>query len=205
MDILNMKMKFKTIYVYGIVIAVVIVVLLIASMESTVSETGTNSSEITPQDEIHTNISGELNQAPGSSNVTSETMHKLDVLKKAVINNPGDTLKLREYADFLTMAHKPTEAIPYYEKILSIDNNRIDILFSLTFVYYNKGDMTKAEELTQKILSIDPVNQMAIYNTGAIHASRGNKSAARDIWTKLIKDYPSSETAQLAQNSLNRL
>jgi tetratricopeptide (TPR) repeat protein len=205
MDILNMKMKFKTIYFYGIVIVAVIVVLLFASMESTISDSDTINSERMPQDEIHSNISGQLNQSPGSSNVTSETMHKLDVLKKAVTKNPDDTLRLREYADFLTMAHKPMEAIPHYEKILDVDDERTDVLFSLTFIYYNKGDMLRAEELTNKILSFDPGNQMAIYNAGAIHASRGNKSKAREIWTKLIEDFPGSETTQLAKNSLNRL
>ena len=198
-------MKIRSIHIYGLLALIVVVILVLTANESTESGLNTTVSGNMPKDEIHTDINSNLNQSPGSSNVTSETMHKLDVLKKAVTENPDDTLKLREYADFLTMAHKPMEAIPHYEKILAIDDKRTDILFSLTFIYYNKGDMLRAEELTNKILRIDPNNQMAIYNTGAIQASRGNKSKAREIWTKLIEDFPGSETTQLAKNSLDRL
>lgn len=158
-----------------------------------------------PKDDIHKELTNPMSQSPGPSNVTSETMQKMEVLKKSVEANPEDTLKIREYADFLSMAHKPKDAIKYYEKILNRDNNRIDILFSLTFIYYNEGNVSKADELTKTILKIDPDNEMALYNTGAIEASRGNKEQAREIWTKLIEAFPGSETTELAKNSLNRL
>lgn len=198
-------MKFKIIHLYALLAFIIIIVLIISSQQSTVTDNTSIINEQMPGDDIHKEFTNPMSQSPGTSNVTSETIQKLETLKKAVDASPDDTLRIREYADFLSMAHKSKDAIQFYEKILSKDNNRIDILFSLTFIYYNEGNMNKAEELTRKVLTIDPKNEMAIYNTGAIEASRGNRERAREIWTKLIEDFPGSETSDLAKNSLNRL
>ena len=146
-----------------------------------------------------------MNQNPSGLNVSEEVKHKLEVMKKDVEANPADTLKIREYADFLAAAHHPEEAIVYYQKILEKDKNRKDIYFGMTFVYYNQGNLAKAEEVTRQMLTLFPDDPMVNYNVGAIEATKGNKEKAREIWTKLIEDYPTDKTAELAKNSLNKL
>lgn len=126
-------------------------------------------------------------------------------LKQAVDNNPKDTIKLKEYADFLAAAHKMDEAIQIYDRILKIDPKRTDIYFAVTLLYYNKNDLQKAEVYNEKVLKYDPVNSMALYNRGALAATRGDKVKARAIWEKIIKDDPDSEVGNLAKQSLTRL
>lgn len=195
-------MKFKPVYFYSAVALTVLIFLIISSQQNS---KGIITNQELPVDEIHKDFTNPMSGQPGSSNVTNETIRKLDELKKAYESKPEDTLRIREYADFLTMAHRPQEAIPLYEKIFNIDSKRIDVLFSLTFIYYNEGNIDKASSITDRILSIDPNNEMAIYNSGAIEASRGNKEKAREIWTKLIQDFPGTESSDLAKNSINRL
>lgn len=194
-------MKFKPIYLYGIVAAAVVIILLIVSQTGTAEK---SSSDITnkemPKDDVHKNLMGD----PSGANVSQEMKKKIDELKKSVEANPKDTLKMREYADFLA-AHKPDEALLYYQKILDIDKNRKDIYFGITFVYYNQGNLAKAEEVTRKMSAMFPDDPMVKYNIGAIEATKGNKDKAREIWTKLIQDYPDDKTAELAKNSLNKL
>lgn len=194
-------MKFKPIYLYGIVAAAVVIILLIVSQTGTTEK---SSSDITnkemPKDDVHKNLMGD----PSGANVSQEMKKKIDELKKSVEANPKDTLKMREYADFLA-AHKPDEALLYYQKILDIDKNRKDIYFGITFVYYNQGNLAKAEEVTRKMSAMFPDDPMVKYNIGAIEATKGNKDKAREIWTKLIQDYPDDKTAELAKNSLNKL
>lgn len=194
-------MKFKPIYLYGIVAAAVVIILLIVSQTGTTEK---SSSDITnkemPKDDVHKNLMGD----PSGANVSQEMKKKIDELKKSVEANPKDTLKMREYADFLA-AHKPDEALLYYQKILDIDKNRKDIYFGITFVYYNQGNLAKAEEVTRKMSAMFPDDPMVKYNIGAIEATKGNKDKAREIWTKLIQDYPNDKTAELAKNSLNKL
>jgi tetratricopeptide (TPR) repeat protein len=200
-------MKFKTIYLYGIIALAVIVTLVIVSQSNGVEEK-TNvdiTNKQMPMDEVHKKLNNGVMQDPSSSNVSEEVKHKIDVMKKDVDANPTDTLKMREYADFLAAAHKSDEALLYYQKIIDKDNKRKDIFFAITFVHYTKGDLVKAEEVTLKMLQLFPGDPMAKYNLGAIEATKGNKEKAREIWTMLIKENPNNETSQLAKNSLSKL
>jgi tetratricopeptide (TPR) repeat protein len=198
------KFKFKIIYLYGFIFITVILVLIITSQSGSNISTDKSSirSEEIPQDSIHQNLGMET---PNSSNVNKDVIIKLKEMKILADALPIDTMKNREYADFLIAAHKPAEAVNYYYKILRIDNKRKDILLSLTQAYYIKNDLDSAENITRKILQIFPGDQQATYNLGAIEATKGNKDKAREIWNQLIIDYPNTETAELAKDALNKL
>lgn len=200
-------MKFKPVYIYGILTLLVIAVIIIATNQR--EEKITSMEDITnkemPQDDVHKNLGKDNPMMHGQVKVNEEVKKQMEEMKAAVDANPNDTSKVREYADFLLAAHKPDEAIQYYEMILKKDPKRNDIRFSLTYIYYNKGDLNKAEEETNKILSYDKNNSMARYNLGAIEATRGNNEKARQIWNQLIQDEPKSETAELARNALSML
>lgn len=200
-------MKFKLAYLYGILVVVVIAVIIIATnkREDKISAMEDIANKEMPQDDVHKNIGKDNPMMHGQVKVNEEVKKKMEEMKAAVDANPNDTSKVREFADFLLAAHKPDEAIPYYKMVLKKDPKRNDIRFSLTFIYYNKGELDKAEEETNKILSYDKNNSMARYNLGAIEATRGNDEKARQIWNKLIQDDPKSETAELARNALTML
>lgn len=199
-------MKFKPIYLYGVILLAAIVTLVLFTHSSDKKTIPTNiENQQMPQDDVHKNLGNPNNQNPNRTNVSESAKIKLDELKKGVDENPGDTVKIREYADFLAAAHQSEEAIQYYNQILAKNSKRKDILFKLTFIYYNQGDLNKSEDLTNQILKIDKNDTMALYNLGALEATRGNKEKAREIWNKLINDFPNSESATLAKNSLTKL
>lgn len=196
-------MKFRPLYIYiGLAAAFLIVIIIFSGNQSKVPETtGEVTTENMPEDDIHQ----PFKDNPTGNNVSEEVKHKLEVMKKEVEANPEDTAKVREYADFLSAAHKPQEAIKYYNQILEKDPKRTDVLFSLTFIYYNSGDINRAEELTQRVLSYDPDNVMARYNLGAVYATRGEFNKAREIWQNIVEEYPNNETTELAKNSLKQI
>ncbi len=198
------KLKLKPYYFYGLLLLIIIVILYLSSESTTTSTklTSTNTAENNlPNDSIHKN----LGIQPGKSNVNSDVMKKMDEMKKLADAVPVDTLRIREYADFLLAAHKPDEAIKYYNKILNINKKRKDILQSLTLAFYNKGDLKNAENTILQTLKFFPDDPESNYNLGAIEASKGNYDKARDIWKKLIAKYPKSEISNLAKNSLDKL
>ena len=200
------KMKFKPMYLYGIVALIAIVTLIIVSQTSSDEKTNIDiTNKEMPRDNVHQNLNKGMMQDPSGSNVSEEVKHKIEVMKKDVDANLNDTLKIREYADFLAAAHKPEEALVYYQKIIDKDKTRKDVFFAITFVHYTKGDFVKAEEVTLKMLQLFPGDPMVRYNWGAIEATKGNKEKAREIWTKLIKDNPDDKTSELARGSLNKL
>ena len=197
-------MKLK--YIYGIVVVVVIVILIVVSQSnksSNTSEEVITSEQNIPNDEIHKDLG--QTKAPGKDNVSEEFRHRMDMLKKAVEENPQDTLMLREYADLLAASHMQKQAIEYYNRILSISPSRTDVMFSLSFIYYSLGQFADAQKQTEKILEIEPENTNAMYNLGAIVASSGNKIKAKEIWQKLVSLHPDDEIGIRAFNSIKEL
>lgn len=197
-------MRFKPLYAYlGLVVILVVVLMLFTQKNKSNEAPADITSQEMPNDDIHKGLQN--GEAPGKSNVSADIIHKMEELKKEAEENPNDTLKIKEYADFLTEAHKPDEAIKYYQKILKIDSKRTDVFFALSFIYYNKHDYDKSEEYTNKILSYDKNNPLALYNLGAISATKGDKNTAKEIWNGIITKYPNSEAAKTAEESLSNL
>lgn len=194
-------MKIKPIYIYGsvVVLAIIFLVFFNSGNDSNIPQNVQNNQM--PNDSIYKG----LQAPPGKNNVSSDVKHHIEMLKKAVEENPKDTLKMREYADFLSAAHQQDEAITYYNKILSVNPKRSDVLFSLAYIYFNKKNFNEAEDLVNKILQYEPDNTEAIYNLGAIAASSGDKQKAKTQWEKLIKNYPGSNASKLAESSLRKL
>ncbi len=201
-------MKFKIAYLYVILgLGVVVTLFILSRPKNTETQipSGNIENKQMPDDDVHKGMQNPVEGNPSKSNVSQEVYQKMDKMKKDVEANPRDTIKIREYADFVSAAHRPDEAIIYYEKILKVDPHRNDILFNLSMVYFSKQNYDKAEDYTSRILNNDKNNTQAMYNLGAIAASKGEKERAKVIWNKLISDYPGDEAAQLAKSSLEKL
>lgn len=197
----------KPIYIYGFGIIIAAFVFIFLSQQDATDITknpGNIANQNVPNDEIHKGLNGSV-QPPNKDNVMATVMQHLTMLKKAVDESPNDTAKIKQYADFLSAAHKPDEALVYYDKILNVNPHRTDILFSIAFINYNKQNFSDAEKCLNKVISYDKENLTAYYNLGAIAASKGDKNKAKEIWSKLVKEHPKTQIAELAQKSLNEI
>jgi tetratricopeptide (TPR) repeat protein len=206
MDLLGGQMKFKPIYLYGIIIIAATIILLVVSQDNSTEQNQVtfDQNQQMPNDDVHKQLMNQSN-SPSKENLSAEYKERMTKLKDAVERNAKDTVALKEYADFLSASHKMNEAIPYYEQILDIDPKRTDIHFTLAVVYYNKQDLVKCEEQNKKVLAYDPQNQMAIYNLGAIAATKGEVEKAKGFWNQVININSDSETGKLAKESLSKL
>jgi len=198
-------MNIKPLYLYGGIAVVAIAFLIFfTTKEDNEIPVNINQKEM-PEDDIHKGLENPVQNPPGKENVSGEIKHQMEKLKEEVEANPGDTLKVREYADLLAAAHRSEEAVIYYYTILNINPRRTDILNKLAFIYFTKNDFGKASDLISKILLYEPDNTEAMYNLGAIAATSGNKTEAKEKWEELIKKYPNSDESKLAENSLKKL
>jgi len=200
-------MKFKPIYFYGIFAVAAITTLIIVGIQDSSDsvQPSVTDNQMMPDDDVHKQLKSQGSNSPSKENLSESYREKLAGLQKEVEDNPEDTVAIRKYADFLSASHKMNEAIPYYEKILSVNPKRADIRFSLAVIYFNKQDFEKCEDENNKVLNFDPKNQMALYNLGAIAATQGKKEKAREFWNQVIFINAQSETGKLAQESLNKL
>ena len=199
--------KIKPLYIYiaGIIIAVIVFYFISENSSQTTSSSSKIQSNQMPQDQIHSGLQNSNPQAPGKDNVMAGVMQKMDELKKDVDAHPNDTLKIRQFADFLAEAHQKNQALVYYQKILNINPKRIDILFTVAYLNYLDKNFDAAEKNLNKILAVDKNNVNAYYNLGAIAVSQGNKTKAEQIWKKLAMDFPQSPLAQKAKESIKQL
>jgi len=194
-------MKIKPLYIYLAVLAAAIIFLVVFTSDKK-EETNPMTANGMPQDDIHKGLDP---HNPSGANVSGEVKARMEELKKEYESSPQDTLKMKNYADFLAMAHKPDQAVPLYEKILQKDPKRTDVRFSLALIHYNKSDFRKAEDVINKVFDYDKKNVQAKYNLGAIAATKGDKEKAKQFWQELVKESPDSETGKMAQESLNAL
>lgn len=199
-------MKIKPVYSYVILFLVFIISLVIFlpgakdSNKIKISPHGQM-----PDDEFHRELSQNDADIPSKSNVAKDAIEKLNQLKKDYEKNPNDTLKARLYADMLMLSHQEEKAIELYEKILNVDKNRIDVLLHLTYLYFNKGELNKAEEATNQILSIRKNFPLALYNMGVISQVKGDSKKAKFFWNEVIRIEPNSKLAKNAKMMLDNL
>lgn len=201
-----MKVRPLYIYLFGIILAAA--VFFIVSSNSGTSKVPAQSqiaNKQMPNDDIHKGLQNPNSESPDKNNVNPEVMKHLEMLKKAVDASPNDTLKLREYADFLAEAHQQDEALKYYERILKVNPERTDIIFSVAYIHYTEKNFDEAEKLLKSVLTYDKNNLKVYYNLGAIAYSSGNKEKARQIWTKLAKEYPNSAMGKKAKKSTEQM
>ena len=200
-------MKIKSLYIYGIAILAIVAVLVITSTSknSVENEIGLDQNSTMPQDDIHKGLTNNQNAGPSKDNVKADFWEKLDVYKKKTEADPKDTLKLRKYAELLSLAHQSENALEQYEKILKVDPNRVDILLSEGLIYFGEGNYSKAEIVTNRIIEINENHLEAKFNLGVIAASKGETEKARVIWTELVKNNSGTEAAKYAAEALTKL
>ena len=202
-------MKLKPLYLYGTVAVVAAFILVFYLFQDNTVKPVNASSDIMnkemPKDEIHKGLQNSNTEAPSSGNVMNKVKHEMAMLKKAVEKNPNDTLSVRQYADFLAVAHQKDEAIKYYKEILQKYPDRTDIKFSMSYAYFVNHDFENAEKMMNDVIQKDNKNVAAYYNLGVIAASKGNKQKAKEAWQKLIKINPGCREADLANSALKKL
>lgn len=201
-------MKFKPLYMYGIIFLIIIVVIILTSSndkEKLTSVTNPIGKKEMPKDAVHQGMDGMTNDGPSKSNVREDFWTSLENSKIEFEQNPNDTLAMKNYAQMLGMSHQTEEAIALYEKILAIDPNRVDILLAEGSAFYNTQNFEMAEVVTKKIIAIDDSNLEAKYNLGVIAASQGKDDDARNIWEKLAGKYPNDKVGKLAAKSLAQI
>jgi tetratricopeptide (TPR) repeat protein len=199
-------MKIKPLHIYGAIFAIIVLAIIFTTSESNNQLNSNTQAEVgMPNDDIHKGMNNMGEGSPSKSNVRQDFWTKLEASKSAYEKNPNDTLAMKNYAQMLSMSHQSDKAIQLYEKILTIDPKRIDILLAEGLAFYNNQNYVMAENVTKKIISIDSKNIEAKYNLGVISAAQGKNEDAKKIWKELAEKYPNNEIGKLALESLTQI
>lgn len=198
-------MKFKTVYIYLMIIVAAAVFLIFSIQNDNKTETPADITDRQmPMDDVHKNLNLPGNQ-PGRENVSESYKRQLEAVKSAYEQNPSDTIKIREYADFLMASHNHPEAIMLYQKILEKNPRRTDIIFTIASIYYEQKNFKKCEEIINSVFSYDKNNLEARYNLGVIAAASGDREKAKLLWQKIADENPGTPMGSKAKSSLGQL
>lgn len=87
------------------------------------------------------------------------------------------------------------EAIPYYEKLITVDAN-YSLYYQLSFLYervYQNKKLDKQIEYAQKALELAPKNNLVLAFLAKLHYRAGQKELSRKYFEQMMKNDPTPE------------
>lgn len=131
----------------------------------------------------------------GHPNVTREQL--LEMFNEALRKSPNDPTLMTRYANFLIDLGRTSEAVTWFEKVLTIQPENADVRTDLGAAYWNAGQRDKAKAEFRRALSIDPKRVSTMHNLVVAHLDERDFASAE----KLVKQmeeidpkYPDLET-----------
>lgn len=91
--------------------------------------------------------------------------------------------------------HNYDQAIQYYEKAISLDNNFSSAYMGLGGDFYEKGDYAKEVKYYEKAVEIDPNNYESLYYLGTAYEDIGYYSKAINKYLKVLTIKPDYKDA----------
>ncbi|MDD3014022.1 MAG: tetratricopeptide repeat protein [Candidatus Gastranaerophilales bacterium] len=116
-------------------------------------------------------------------------------LDNAVVKAGRNSWSLAEIADNYEQIKKYDKATKTWEKAISINPNRIELLYSYVLYLCRNNQSDKAQKLLNKIISINPQFMLAYYNRGNIYFKKRQYISAITAYSKAISINPYCEDA----------
>ncbi len=102
----------------------------------------------------------------------------LNMLNKALLINPRDTVALCDIGMTYELQKRYKEAREVFEKVLKWDGQDTRALFGIGLILTDENKLDEALLAYKKALAIDPNNSKIRYNVGLIYARKNNEDAA---------------------------
>lgn len=120
----------------------------------------------------------------GHPDVNNEQM--LALFKEALEKNPKDPELMTRYANFLFDLERYQESVDFYQKVLAIQPDNINVRTDMGTALWNLGQRDKAMAEYEKSLAADPKHILTLHNLFVVQVE-GNRdfTAAADILKKM--------------------
>lgn len=126
--------------------------------------------------------------------------------EEAIENNPNNSAAYYGLGEVLADLDKDNEAIANYEKALSLNKDLTEIYVPLGILYYQKGDIAKADDLLSRALSHSSDSGETQYFLGLVRFAQNSNDQALAAFKKAQEIDPSyAEAYYYAGETLTRL
>ncbi|MBA2736179.1 MAG: tetratricopeptide repeat protein [Pyrinomonadaceae bacterium] len=126
--------------------------------------------------------------------------------EESIKYNPKNAVAYYGLGEVADELDKEDEALANYEKALSFDKDLTEIYVPLGILYYQKGEIAKADEYLSKALKISPADSQTQYFVGMIRYTQNRTPEALTAFQEAIKvDRNSAESHYYTGKALMRL
>ena len=129
---------------------------------------------------------------------------RLEELTTRISEDAEDLDAVLQAGLLLQDAHRPLDAVPYFERFLEARPDSAEVWLYLANAFGTDGDWSSAADASRRMLEVHPGHPGGLYNLGAALANQGRYDEARRFWNQAAQSDDESIAAR-AQTSLNRL
>jgi tetratricopeptide (TPR) repeat protein len=118
-------------------------------------------------------------------------------------SNPENAVLNVQMGNKLFDSGRYSDAVPYYQKALSINSDDPDVTVDLGVCFFNMQEYSRAKEQFERALQLNPQHVNALYNSGVVSFQLGEKEQIIQYWSRLMEVAPNSPQAARAIQILN--
>jgi tetratricopeptide (TPR) repeat protein len=122
--------------------------------------------------------------------VKDQTKAAKDLFDEALKYNPNNAVAFYGIAEVFSEQGADSDAIANYEKALGFDKDLTEIYVPLGILYYQAGNIAKADELLTKAIAIDPSSAETQFFLGLVRYAQNNNAAALTAFNKATTAKP---------------
>ena len=127
-------------------------------------------------------------------------------LRQAAEEAPEDVQPRVDLGNLYFYAQRFEEAVPWYEAVLALEPDQVDVSTDLALAYYYLEDTDRALAQFDRSLEIDPAHPKTFLSLGMVRAF-GNRDldGAMAAWEEVVRVAPGSSEALAATEALESL
>ncbi len=115
------------------------------------------------------------------------------MFKEALAKNPNDPTLMMRYANYLFDLGRFNEAVEWFQKVVAMQPNNLDVRTDLGTALWNAGQKGKAMAEYQSILKADPKHMATLHNLVIVHLEERNSAAADQVLKQMEEIDPKYE------------
>jgi len=116
--------------------------------------------------------------------VKDQTKAAKELFDEALKYNPNNAVAFYGLAEVFSEQGADNDAISNYERALGFDKDLTEIYVPLGILYYQAGNIAKADELLTKAIAIDPSSAETQFFLGLVRYAQNNNAAALTAFNK---------------------
>src|SRR5947209_3226216 len=107
--------------------------------------------------------------AQGQQHPAVNDQQLLTMFKEALAKNPNDATLMTRYANFLFDMGKFSESVEWFQKVLAIQPDNLDVRTDLGTALWNAGQKDKGMAAYQENLKTNPKHMATLHNLVIVH------------------------------------